>query len=149
MSTAHRSQGLAARVGNRSKAADDGVLPLINVVFLVLIFLMIAATVTTPAPFRVEPPTAAAEPEWQAAGQRVAVGADGDIALAGARVTPAQLIRQLDREGQAAEAAAGQGAGVLLHADARAEAGAIIRLVRQLEQAGLGPVRVQLQPAGH
>lgn len=45
----------------RAKSGADPILPLINVVFLLLIFFMLVAQITTPPPVRVNPPVAEAE----------------------------------------------------------------------------------------
>ena len=49
--------------GGRALDSDAGILPLINVVFLLLIFFMIAGQLAEQAPFEVEPPASDAEAE--------------------------------------------------------------------------------------
>ena len=46
---------------SRPKTSEEGVLPLINVVFLLLIFFMLAGRLASVDPFRTEPPLSASE----------------------------------------------------------------------------------------
>lgn len=129
------NRGLAARFGQRRQTDSDQLLPLINVVFLVLVFLMMSAILVTPAPFDIEPVQGAGSPTGQSAPARVAVSAQGELAWAGERLGEDALIRELTRHAEA---------GVLLNADAEADANTVMALARRLEAADLGPVRLLL-----
>jgi len=59
------------------------VLPLINVVFLLLIFFMIAGHLEATDPFVVNPPSSVSEGGAQGRDLEVLVGADGQLALDG------------------------------------------------------------------
>lgn len=65
------------------RAFGEPVIPLINVVFLLLIFFMLAGTFTTPQPFRVDPPEARSGKSEQGREDVVLLGADGELAFAG------------------------------------------------------------------
>ncbi|QCO54745.1 biopolymer transporter ExbD [Pseudorhodobacter turbinis] len=60
------------------KRKEDNLLPMINVVFLLLIFFLISAKMTPPEPFPVTPPTAQAEAEAEGA-FTLYLAADGRI----------------------------------------------------------------------
>ena len=63
---------------------DDGsILPLINVVFLLLIFFMVVGHLAAADPFHIEPPASASEAEPGDPGHVVLVGTDGRIAVDG------------------------------------------------------------------
>ena len=119
-------------------------LPLINLVFLILIFLMMAAVLVTPAPFDVEAPRSEAGIRDDPSAHRVALSGTGELALAGERLSKEVLVERL---GQAPAPATG-GQGVLIEADARLDARQVLALVTRLEAEGFGPVRLKLEPAG-
>lgn len=62
---------------------DESILPLTNVVFLLLIFFMLAGRITAPMPFEVDPPLSVSEANAQAGAIEVQVGADGALAVDG------------------------------------------------------------------
>lgn len=74
------------------RSLDDSILPLINVVFLLLIFFVIAGVITRSAPFDLTlPTTTRAEDRALPDDQILAVGADGQLAFAGKTINTAEL----------------------------------------------------------
>ena len=69
--------------------------PLINIVFLLLIFFMLAGALTRPDPFRLEPPATEHGQEADPPRRVVAIAADGRLAIDGQRVSEAELRRTL------------------------------------------------------
>jgi biopolymer transport protein ExbD len=67
----------------RAKNDDERILPLINVVFLLLIFFMLAGHLAATDPFHIEPPVSASETEPDEPGHVILVGTDGRVALDG------------------------------------------------------------------
>jgi len=64
----------------RKRSARESVVPMINVVFLLLIFFLMSAQIAPPEPFEVEPPHSSAQNP--AEGQRTLyVAASGEMAL--------------------------------------------------------------------
>lgn len=65
----------------------ENLLPMINVVFLLLIFFLIAAKLAPPSPFAITPPEAARDGAAGAPGQALVLwlGADGTLAYGAAR----------------------------------------------------------------
>ncbi|RAU17510.1 biopolymer transporter ExbD [Nitrincola tibetensis] len=64
------------------KDKDDNLIPLINVVFLMLIFFMLAGQITASDAFKVTPPSSLIEaPVLEAIEFEVLFNADGDLAL--------------------------------------------------------------------
>jgi biopolymer transport protein ExbD len=122
----------------RSFDSEAGILPLINVVFLLLIFFMLAGRLTQAAPFSVEPPVsqeaAAAERPTPEAPREAAVlvAADGRLALNGRPLEPAALKAAL-----AAQLAAHPNLPVSLKADGDAEAAAVVAVMETLRDAGV------------
>lgn len=68
----------------RPRSNDDSVLPLINIVFLLLIFFMLAGVLTQKPPFELKAPsTAETQDQTQLQRQVLEVAADGRFAFAG------------------------------------------------------------------
>jgi biopolymer transport protein ExbD len=80
---------------------DDSLIPLINIVFLMLIFFMVAGHIGESEPLKVQPPRSVSD-KHQAPEQRVIIiGADGRIAFGQEFVTkealPAAISEQFDQ----------------------------------------------------
>ena len=128
---------------------DDYLIPLINVVFLMLIFFMIAGRITAPEPLQVEPPSArhghAAEPDPVL----LLIDAEGRIALEGERVSAEALGERL-RTGVGAFREAGAGAApgertppVTVKADARLDMGRLRAVLAQLRASGIERIELR------
>ena len=104
----------------------DSIVPMINVVFLLLIFFMMTARITQPAPFDVTPPKTQGEQEPQDAAT-LYVAADGRLGL----------------DGQSGDAVwdtlvlLPDGAPLTLRADAALPARDLSRLLTRLADAGI------------
>jgi biopolymer transport protein ExbD len=126
----------------RKTDSEERILPLINVVFLLLIFFMLAGRLTESAPFRITPPesTEAAAPQAAPEESRQAVlllAADGRLSLDGVLVEQAALRAEM------AERLTGNpGLAVRLKADGAAEATAVVAVMELLRDAGVA--RLQL-----
>ena len=119
-------------------ASEDGMLPLINVVFLLLIFFMLAGRLAASDPLPVMPPesqtAAPAGVRAVAVSQEAVVllAADGRLALDGAVLRPADLTVELSRRLQEQP-----GLRVTLKADSAAQAAAVVDLMDRLRDAGV------------
>ncbi|SFP82374.1 ExbD/TolR family protein [Tranquillimonas alkanivorans] len=122
------------------KPAPESVVPMINVVFLLLIFFLMAAQITPPAPFEVEPPEAEVEDAAETGlvlhlaaagtlGFRDAVGEDAALAALSAERTA--LCGACDGD---------ETPPVVLRADAGAPAAAVAALLSKLGAEGVGDV---------
>jgi biopolymer transport protein ExbD len=126
----------------RRTGDEERLLPLINVVFLLLIFFMLAGRLTEPAPFQVTPPKSAEAAPPQASMEpppeaTLLLAADGRLSLDGVLVERTALRSAL------AERLAGKpGRAVRLKADGAAEATAVVAVMEFLRDAGVA--RVQL-----
>ena len=116
-----------------SGGTDDGsIMPLINVVFLLLIFFMLAGTLSATDPFEVEPPTSESERLTEAEALVVLVAADGRLALDGEPLAPDAL-----RQAIAGRMADTPGLEVRLKADSSADANQVIGVMEDLREAGI------------
>lgn len=116
----------------RTRPARESVVPMINVVFLLLVFLMIVADLSPPSPVPVDPPRAAAG-AVPAGAVEVAAAADGTLALG-------------DLRGEAVLAALPPDGAVLLRADAGMSAAALARLLPALSGGGARSVHLVAVP---
>jgi len=66
---------------------DESILPLTNVVFLLLIFFMLAGQITAPMPFEVDPPLSVSEANAEAGAIEVQIGSGGALAIDGEPTT--------------------------------------------------------------
>ena len=122
---------LPAQPRRRHRADAD--VPTINLVFLLLVFFLLTATLAPPDPLGVAPP----EGEGTAAppGEAVSVAADGTLALAGAR-----------GEAALAALASREPGPLVLRADAGLPGEALAALLPRLRAAGATRIDLVLAP---
>lgn len=114
----------------------ESIVPMINVVFLLLIFFLMTSRLAQPEPFEVTPPDARIETEAEtkpvlyidAAGKMHFDGAENEAALA-----------QLSQRSADTPV-------VLLRADAKLEAKTLAKILRQLAAAGLSRAELMVAP---
>lgn len=126
-----------------AKDGDERILPLINVVFLLLIFFMLAGRLSTSDALSVEPPASASEALPPAQGIEVLAGADGRLALDGRVVSEAELLAAVRQRSAAAPSP-----DIRLRADGELAAARAIGLMRGLQAAGVGTLHLVTVPAG-
>jgi len=115
----------------RKRSARESVVPMINVVFLLLIFFLMSAQIAPPEPFEVEPPHSSAQNP--AEGQRTLyVAASGEMVLGDLRGE--DIFAGLDD--------LGAGEPLIIRADRGVAAAQIAALLPRL--AALGVERVKL-----
>ena len=121
----------------RPRSDEERILPLINVVFLLLIFFMLAGRLAATDPFPVKPPASASDGEAGVRDLVVLVAADGRVAVDGEPVAPEALgdvlTARLARDGATR---------VQLKGDARAEAVHVVAIMEQLRDAGVERLRL-------
>lgn len=115
--------------------------PLIDVVFLVVIFFMVSATFAVQSTIPVQLPRAVADPPDAAALFAITVDEEGQVFVVQSGtaqpVTLANLRAALD-EWQAAEASD----GVVLHGDARASYGRLVAVMDAIRSTGVTDIRL-------
>lgn len=113
----------------------ESIVPMINVVFLLLIFFLMTSQLTPPEPFEVIPPKADMDTEAEA-GPVLFVGAEGRISFEGLGGEQA-LAALADRSGERSV--------VLMRADAGLEAKTLAAILRDLSKAGLSRVELVVE----
>ena len=125
----------------RPKGDEERVLPLINVVFLLLIFIMLAGRLATSDPFRIDPPRSVSDADLQQRKMTVLIGANGRLALDGEIMEQAQI-----REVVAKGVSRGDTLRVLVKADGQVEAVRAVAVMALLREAGIESVKLLTLP---
>lgn len=116
-----------------SRSQEDSILPLINVVFLLLIFFVIAGAITRDAPFDLTlPTTTRTEARTTPADKILSIAADGQMAFAGEPVEASELSETLS--------AWPQDKPLQIRADSGLKASKLTRLLGRLREAGITSV---------
>lgn len=116
----------------RPRGQDEPVLPLINIVFLLLIFFMVAGKLTSSDPFEVTPPDSAAEALPDAEAPTLLLATDGSLAFEGEVLDEAGLravLARLRDEGGLER--------LRLRADAAADTPDVVALMALLRESGV------------
>ena len=129
---------LAAR-RRAHQSGDDSVLPLINVVFLLLIFFMLAGRLASGDPFEIAPPKSLTDGDPRAQEMLVLLTGDGRIAVNGEVV---------EREALAGVLKTASAAMVRLKADGGVNAVEVVALMELLRDAGVESLDLLTLPAG-
>lgn len=116
----------------RAKSDDERILPLVNVVFLLLIFFMIAGQLAASDPFDIAPPLSTSEGPAGTQELLVLVGADGRLALDG------ETLSEVDFKAALTERLSdGAAPSVRMKADGGAEANQVVAVMELLRGAGV------------
>lgn len=115
---------------------DIGVVPMINIVFLLLVFFLMTASIAPPEPFETRPPEAVT-PDGAAGPARLHVSAAGALAYGAASGPEALAAAIAEAAGQE-----GEGAVLVVQADAALPAASLARLLGRLAQGGIARVEL-------
>lgn len=110
-----------------ARAARENIVPMINVVFLLLIFFLMSAQIAPPEPFEISPPATGGQPPPGTARATLYIAADGRLAYGAAR-GEAVFVALRDRDGNTP---------LPIRADAALPAGDLARLLPRLAAAGV------------
>jgi len=118
----------------------ESIVPMINVVFLLLVFFLMTSQLAPPEPVEVTPPAADAADDGAEAGPAALyLAADGTLAFR-------ELRGEAAIAAFAAEAGPETSAPPALRADAQAEARDVAAILSRLRAAGLGEVALVVVP---
>ncbi|WP_299392680.1 biopolymer transporter ExbD [Pelagibius sp.] len=125
----------------RPRNDDERILPLINIVFLLLIFFMLGGRFSATDPFQITPPRSVSEGPAATQDLVVQMAADGRLAVNGTLLDRSALEAQVARRLAGAE-----GVQVRLKADGGASALQVVAVMELLREAGVE--RLQLLTVG-
>lgn len=131
--------GLKVHAAPRPADDDRRALPLMNVVFLLLAFFLIAGTLTDATPFPVTPPKAADSTRIEPERTVIHVAADGRIAVASEPIGSDGLERAMNARGLDATTR------IRLIADGKANAVQVVTLLQTLRAYGISTVELTTQ----
>lgn len=122
---------------------SDSIVPMINVVFLLLIFFLMTAQIAPPVPFEVTPPNVQTQGDPAEAELTLHLGAGGKLGYLEAQ-GPAALdaLQQALGDLCASGACAAGAPALILRADGAVEGAALARLMPQLAQVGFSQIQL-------
>ena len=129
---------------DRPRKDDERILPLINVVFLLLIFFMLAGRFSFQDPFRITAPRSESPGAAHGHELLVLVAADGRLGLNGDVMEPATLKSELARS-----LSGNRGANVHVMADSRTEARHVVAVMELLQESGVEKLRLLTLSGDH
>lgn len=119
------------------------VVPLVNVVFLLLVFFMLVGQISSPEPLDVQPPRSVSDREGSGESVRVLLTRDGQIAVEHMVVPASRLSERV-----AGILAEEPGATFQIKADARVDAVQMIRIMESLREAGVERLTLLTEQVG-
>jgi biopolymer transport protein ExbD len=125
----------------RPKNEDDRILPLINVVFLLLIFFMLAGSLTASDPFKIAPAQSTSQASPGELEAQILVGPSGSLALDGVVLPQSDLISQLETRLSATPETK-----VQLRADGQVDATTVIALMEEFRKIGVKRLKLLTVP---
>lgn len=125
----------------RPRNDEERILPLINVVFLLLIFFMLAGRIAASDPFDIAPPRSVSETASGPEDMLVVMDAGGRLALDGEIMSEPML-----KSSVAARLSKHDQARVRLKADSRAEAAGVVAVMEALREAGVDRLKLLTVP---
>lgn len=120
----------------RPRNDEERILPLINIVFLLLIFFMVAGKLAASDPLEIKPPQSALESEAGPRELLVLLDAEGHLALDGEVMDESTLKAALQKR------LSGDEVRIRLKADGRTEATRVVALMELLQDAGAEKVKL-------
>ena len=125
---------------SKSNQLDDNMIPLINIVFLMLIFFMIAGQLTSSALIKIQPPTSQQQLALEEHEAILLVSASGQLAFNDVLLEANTLTDRLKQK--ISESDHPQSFKLLVKPDATLEANKLTELLKQVRAAGI--LRVSL-----
>ncbi|HUP91676.1 MAG TPA: biopolymer transporter ExbD [Solimonas sp.] len=116
----------------RRMRLGDNMLPVINIVFLLLIFFMLLGAISAPDAFMVRPPESAAQAGAEFEATILVLGADGRLGLGRSTIARQVLAAQASAWG-----ARHPGQALQVKADGRADAAQLVEVLETLRAAGI------------
>lgn len=129
----------------RANSNDDGMIPLINIVFLLLIFFMVAGTISTSDAVIVSPPKAHAQSPVARGQSVIIIGHDLELYLDNQLISAPELTQKLalmqeNLLDSTASPPAAQGVRVLIKADGQLEMRELQTVLDCVKQAGIADI---------
>ncbi|MEM1111913.1 MAG: biopolymer transporter ExbD [Pseudomonadota bacterium] len=121
----------------RPDQSEERILPLINVVFLLLIFFMIAGSLQVTEPFEVTPPNSSSTGEHEPDSLTIIMGGNNRFALNNALIDRATLLTTVEQQ-----VASQPDIAITLKADNALPANQLVLFTQALNERGLTKLRL-------
>lgn len=121
----------------RTDQSEERILPLVNVVFLLLIFFMVVGSLSIAEPFDVDPPESASDERNDPQALTILMNEDGRLALEGETGVETELLQ--DVEDALKES---PDTRVALKADGNVPANRLVRFSQALREVGVEKLRL-------
>lgn len=125
----------------RPDQTEERILPLINVVFLLLIFFMIAGSLTVSEPFEVTPPQSSSQAAETPESVTILLSQSGQLAFDNQPISEAELLEKLTTQLKLQP-----DTSITLKADARLDANTLVQLTHKFYDAGVKKLRLLTEP---
>ncbi len=122
---------------------DDNLIPLINIVFLMLIFFMVAGHISESDPIKVQAPSSISDKQDKLEPMVIVVAADGQVAFEQELMANAELERQLNERFDAARDQ--QAFSLLVKVDADLPVDKLQSVLNIIRQSGIKRVSLATQ----
>lgn len=135
----------------RAAGNDDGMIPLINIVFLLLIFFMVAGTISLSDAVMVTPPTSDTQSPLDIEQTTVIIGHNNDIYLGNEPISLDQLTSDLTQmQNQAmSQSESNQGISILIKADGQLSMHALQEVLSHIKSAGIARISLATSPVAN
>lgn len=112
----------------RRDIGDENIVPLINIVFLLLVFFILTGTLEPAEPLSIEPPASIEAGPLDPEGTTILIDREGNLALGGDSLTLDAIIQRIQPS---------TAADIRIKADAAATAGMLLEVTGALRAAGI------------
>jgi biopolymer transport protein ExbD len=129
------------RISPPSRQLEDGILPMINVVFLLLIYFMLTGQLSALDPFEIQPPETASHGSTESGDLLVLVGQYGRVAIDGLDIPREDLTAVVS-----ARLRADPAMKIRVKADGRTDALQVVEVMRIVREAGAQSLQLLALP---
>jgi biopolymer transport protein ExbD len=134
---------LGKTIQHKKPNQDDNLIPLINIVFLMLIFFMVAGHISESDPIQVQPPASVSDSQSEVKPLTIVVSTEGEIAVGQEQVTKDTLSAVITQHFE--QAADPQGFRLLVKVDANLAVEELQHILSLIKQTGIKRIALATQ----
>tara|TARA_R110002050_G_scaffold9504_1_gene33010 strand:- start:155585 stop:156022 length:438 start_codon:yes stop_codon:yes gene_type:complete len=132
----------------RSNSDDDNLIPLINIVFLMLIFFMVAGQIQPSDGVKVESPRSISETKLTPERLKVVISVDNQLFIDGVQVSEDDFSSRVLAYVQTLSPEQTDNAAVIIKADGNLSVDRLQDYVKTIKTSGIAHISLMTQPAG-
>jgi biopolymer transport protein ExbD len=134
---------LGKTIQHKKPNQDDNLIPLINIVFLMLIFFMVAGHISESDPIQVQPPASVSDSQSEVKPLTIVVSTEGEIAVGQEQVTKDTLSAVINQHFE--QAADPQAFRLLVKVDANLAVEDLQQVLSLIKQTGIKRIALATQ----